>query len=72
MALSTSVTPSERRAWNLCEAARDVLAKDDRKFYFFTDINKFSPDHPERLLDDIWITPHDFDQGKKKRLMMEY
>jgi len=59
------VASSEALARNRCMAAREVLPRESQRHYFFTWLEYFSLDAPQRVLEDIFITPSDFDKGRR-------
>lgn len=64
-----TITLTEERALNLCAAARGVLGDGGGSFFYFAPLEHFSITEPQRALDDIFISPRDFKQGKRYRLL---
>jgi hypothetical protein len=54
-------TPTRQRAINLCEKLRDVGLGSKR--FMFTDLERIDPDNPAKILEEIFVTPKDYDQG---------
>jgi hypothetical protein len=56
-----TVTPTKKRAVNLCEKLRNVGLASKR--FWFTELAVVSPDDPARLLEKVFFTPKDFCEG---------
>ena len=56
-----TVTPTKQRALNLCQK----LQKEGLAFkrFWFTDLDPVTPGEPMRILEKIFFTPKDFEQG---------
>lgn len=64
-----TITNTGKRAVSLCEAVRDVLPRRVRKFYYFAPITRFRPPDIEDVLEPIFMTPADYETGKRYRLI---
>jgi hypothetical protein len=56
-----TVTPTKQRALNLCAKLKDAGLASKR--FWFTDLGAISTDKPETILDKIFVTPKDFEEG---------
>jgi len=54
-----TLTLTEARAINLCNAAGEVLEKGEKRYYLFASKKHFSFENPERIFDNFFITPRD-------------
>jgi hypothetical protein len=56
-----TVTPTRQRALNLCQK----LQKAERacKRFLFTDLDSVSPGEPARILEKVFLTTKDFEEG---------
>jgi hypothetical protein len=58
-----TVTPTKQRALNLCEKLRKTGLASNR--FWFRDMAAVSPDEPARLLDNVFFTPKDAEEGTR-------
>jgi len=56
-----TVTPTKQRALNLCKKLQDAGLASAR--FWFTDLEPISSDEPARVLEKIFFTPKDFQDG---------
>ena len=56
-----TVTPTKQRALNLCEKLRKAGLAFKR--FWFTDLDSLSADKPTGILERIFFTPKDFEEG---------
>ena len=56
-----TVTPTKQRALNLCQKLQKAGLASKR--FWFTDLDSVSADEPTRILEKIFFTPKDFEQG---------
>ena len=56
-----TVTSTKQRALNLCGKLRKAGLDSSR--FWFTDIGSVSPDEPGRILEKIFFTSKDFEEG---------
>ncbi|HEV3374560.1 MAG TPA: hypothetical protein VG051_02590 [Candidatus Acidoferrum sp.] len=56
-----TVTPTKQRAMNLCGKLRKTGLASGR--FWFTDLAAVSPEEPARILEKVFFTPKDFEQG---------
>ena len=52
-----------------CIAASEVLPKDVQRFYYFAPFQNFTFERPERVFEDIFITPRDYSEGRRYYLI---
>lgn len=64
-----TVTRTEARALNLCAASREVMPSGNSRFFYFASSKQFSLENPEQILDDIFISPQDFDTDTRYSLI---
>ena len=64
-----TITESEKRAKNLCEASKKVLPKGSGSFYYFTPISNLSDDEPTSIFRSIFIAPPDYETEKRYSLI---
>jgi hypothetical protein len=64
-----TITRTQERADELCEAAAKVLPYEARKFYYFAPDTLFSLINPGPLLEDIFKTAHDPKSKQLQRLV---
>jgi hypothetical protein len=55
------LTPTKQRAFNLCQKLRDAGLP--LKRFWFADFDTVFPDDPMRILERVFSTPKDFEQG---------
>jgi hypothetical protein len=56
-----TVTPTKQRALNLCRKLLDAGLASKR--FWFTGLDPVSPDEPTRILEKVFFTPKDFQEG---------
>jgi hypothetical protein len=56
-----TVTPTKQRALNLCQKLRKAGLAFNR--FWFTDLGPISTDDPSRILEKVFFTPKDFEEG---------
>jgi len=56
-----TVTPTRKRAENLCRKLANAGLASAR--FWFTDLASVSPDEPGRILEKVFFTPRDFEDG---------
>jgi len=56
-----TVTLTKQRALNLCEKLRNAGLGTKR--FWFTDLAAISPEEPARILEKVFFTPKDFEEG---------
>jgi protein involved in plasmid replication-relaxation len=56
-----TVTPTKQRALNLCQKLRNLGFASKR--FWFTDLSSISPDEPTKILERVFLTPKDFEEG---------
>jgi hypothetical protein len=56
-----TVTPTKQRAMNLCEKLQKAGLASGR--FWFTDLAAVSPEEPARILDKVFFTPRDYQDG---------
>jgi hypothetical protein len=56
-----TITPTQQRTLNLCRKLQGAGLGSKR--FWFTSIEPVSPDEPVRILDKIFFTPKDFEEG---------
>ena len=65
-----TVTLTRERAWNLCEAAAELLPSGRaRQMFLFTSVENFSLANPGPMLGDVFIRPGDFREGVRHALV---
>ena len=64
-----TITNTEKRAENLCEAVRDALPRRVRKFYYFAPLTRFQLPDIDDVLGGIFMTPADYDTGRRYQLV---
>jgi len=56
-----TVTPTKQRALNLCQKLQKAGLASKR--FWFTDLESVSANEPMGILEKIFITPRDFEEG---------
>ena len=65
-----TVTLTRERAWNLCEAAAELLPSGRaRQMFLFTSVQSFSLGNPGPIFGDVFIRPGNFREGVRHRLV---
>jgi len=64
-----TVTLTDARALTLCEATREVLDDGGGSFYYFAPLEHFSINDPQRVFNDIFMSPRDYKQGRRYNLL---
>jgi len=64
-----TITLTEARAVNLCEAVREVIPREEGRFYYFAPVKWFSVSSPEQVFGEIFMTPRDYETGKRYSLI---
>src|SRR6202162_3753228 len=58
-----TVTPTRQRALNLCQKLQKAGLAFNR--FWFTDLGSISTDEPSRILEKVFFTPKDFEEGTR-------
>ena len=64
-----TVTLTDERAAGLCAAAREVLPDEADKFFLFTSLPKIPLHTPAPIMGDVFLSPRDYDEGRRYPLI---